>query len=328
MFELVFLGTSASAPSEYRGLSSVALLAGEDRFLVDCGEGTQRQILRSGIGFKRLNRMFLTHPHLDHLLGIGGIVSTYVRWDAIPSIHIWGSSQTLERVHSLIYDVVLRHQTSPIPIYLNEVRGTSVVYENKHFTISAFPVVHRGKGCFGYVLQERTHRPFLADKAQALGVPPTAERAKLVRGETVTLANGQTITPDMVLGEAIHGTKIVFTGDVADIEPIREVVQGADALVIEATFAERDREMARAYGHITARQASQLALETGVKGLLLTHISRRYGEREMIQEARNVFPNAFVVRDLDRFRVGRSTPLEKVLERHEPEESDEEGSLY
>lgn len=313
MFDIVFLGTSASAPSVYRGLSSAAVLAGEDRFLVDCGEGTQRQILRSGIGFKRLNRLLFTHQHLDHILGIGGLISTYTRWEAIADVHIWASTPTLERIRALIYEVVLRGQTSPIPINLNVVDTPGVVYAHKDFVVSAFPVQHRGRGCFGYVFQERNHRPFLAEQAAALGVPQGSERSSLVRGEAVTLADGRVITPEMVLGDEVKGTKIVFTGDTAQTDNLREVVRDADALVIEATFVQRDHDLAQRFGHITATQAAQLALETNVKGLLLTHISRRYGEREVIAEARAIFPEAHVVRDLDHFRVGRSAPLHKIV---------------
>jgi ribonuclease Z len=329
MFDIVFLGTSASAPSVHRGLSAAAVLAGEDRFLVDCGEGTQRQILRSGIGFKRLNRILLTHQHLDHILGVGGLVSTYTRWEAIRDIHIWASAPAMERVRALIYDVVLRHQTAPIPIHLNEIERPGLIYEHRDYTITAFSVVHRGRGCYGYVFQERDHHPFLAEQAQALGVPFGPERRLLVNGQSVTLEDGRVITPDMVLGPRIRGAKVVFTGDTAHTDYLRDVVAEADALVIEATFLERDRDMAASFGHITAAQAASLARETGVKGLLLTHVSRRYGEREVIAEARSIYPDAYVVRDLDHFRVGRSRPLEKVAdEPHQEEEDLHSDQLY
>jgi ribonuclease Z len=237
----------------------------------------------------------------------------------------------MERVRALIYEVVLRNQTSPIPINLNEIERGGLLYQHKDFTVSAFPVVHRGRGCYGFVFQERDHRPFLNDQAQSLGVPFGPERSQLVRGESITLADGRTITPEMVLGETIKGTKLVFTGDVAQVENLREVVKDADALVIEATFVERDRDMAASYGHITAAQAARLAVESNVKGLLLTHISRRYGEKEMMAEARAIFPSAFVVRDLDHYRVGRTTPLTKIEKDKEPvvaEDELDEGGLY
>lgn len=311
MFELIFLGTSASAPSIHRGLSATAVLAGQYRFLVDCGEGTQRQLLRSGIGFKRLNRILLTHAHLDHILGLGGLISTLTRWESMDDLHIWGSAATLERVEALIYDVVLRHEKPPIPIYLNEVAPGDVIFECKDFTIRAFAVQHRGRGCLGYAFEECTHYPFQVEKAEALGVPPGPERGALVRGESVTLADGRVITPEMVLGQAQEGTRIVFTGDTARTDNLRDVVSGADVLVTEATFLHEDQAMARQFGHITAAQAAYLALEQHVRYLLLNHVSRRYRERDIINEAVAIFPNTIVVRDLNHFAIRRGQALEK-----------------
>ena len=178
MFEVVFLGTSASAPSVHRGLSSLAVLAGEHRFLVDCGEGTQRQILRSGIGFKRLNRILLTHPHLDHILGLGGLVSTFAHWENIEEMEIWGGRATLDRVSALLFGVVLDYERLPITIHLREL-SPGVFFTGKNFSLSTFPVTHRGPGCFGFSFQENTHRPFLAEKAEAwLTIWSKASRAR------------------------------------------------------------------------------------------------------------------------------------------------------
>lgn len=311
MFEIVFLGTSASAPSIYRGLSSQAILAGEYRFLIDCGEGTQRQILRSGIGFKRLNRILLTHSHLDHILGLGGLISTFARWEDINEIEIWGGASTLRRVEKLLFDVVLEIERLPVEIHLHELQpGT--FFETKDFTVTAFPVTHRGPGCFGFVFQEHTRRPFLAEKAEALGIPAGPERAQLVRGESITLDDERVITPDMVLGDEITGAKLVHIGDVGRTDNIRPYVQDADVLVIEATFLDSEDAVANNFGHLTARQAATFARDNGVQSLLLTHISRRYREGDVIAEARGVFPGAYVVRDLDHYRVRRGEPVEKV----------------
>ena len=312
MFDIVFLGTSASAPSIYRGLSSQAILAGEDRFLVDCGEGTQRQILRSGIGFKKLNRILLTHSHLDHILGLGGLVSTFTRWESMEDLHIWGGEHTLSRVHTLLFDVVLAGQTPPIPIYLHKVDGAITIYESKAFSVKAFPVTHRGQGCFGYIFQENSHRPFLVDKANELGVPNGPERGLLVKGETITLKDGTVVTPDMVLGEEIVGTKVCITGDIARTDNIREYVADADVLITEATFLDSERDEANSFGHITAKQAGELAKEVNIKHLLLTHVSRRYREFEVIKEAQATFSDSIVVRDLDYFSIRRGQALEKV----------------
>lgn len=312
MFDIVFLGTSASAPSIYRGLSSQAILAGEDRFLVDCGEGTQRQILRSGIGFKKLNRILLTHAHLDHILGLGGLVSTFTRWESMDELHIHGGEHTLERVKALLFGVVLAGQNPPIPIHMNVITEAMLIYEGKNFTVSAFPVTHRGRGCFGYTFQERNHRPFLSEKAEALGVPIGPERGRLVHGETVTLEDGTVIAPDMVLGEEIPGVKVCITGDIARTDNIREYVADADVLITESTFLDTEREEARNFGHITAKQAGELAKEVNIKHLLLTHVSRRYREFEVIKEAHATFSNSIVVRDLDHFSIRRGQSLEKV----------------
>jgi ribonuclease Z len=323
MFEIVFFGTSASAPSIHRGLSSQAVLAGEYRFLVDCGEGTQRQILRSGIGFKRLNRILLTHGHLDHILGLGGLVSTFARWESIEELEIWGGKATLDRVNTLLFGVVLGFEKLPVQIHLLDLKP-GVIVETKEFTVSAFPVSHRGSGNFGFIFQERDRRPFLAEKAQALGVPAGPERSLLVKGEAVTLADGRVIAPDMVLGEEIRGVKMVYVGDTARTDNLREFVADADTLVIEATFLESETEEARAFGHITAKEAATLALEMGVRWLILTHVSRRYREADVIDEARRVFPNTHVARDFDHYAVRRDG-LEKLLPENRRPQKEEEG---
>ncbi len=311
MFELVFLGTSASAPSIHRGLSSLAILAGEHRFLLDCGEGTQRQILRSGIGFKRLNRILLTHPHLDHILGLGGLISTFARWENIEEMEIWGGKATLDRVSALLFGVVLDYERLPMALHLRELLP-GIFFDTKDFTISAFPVTHRGPGCFGFCLQEKTRHPFLLEKAEALGVPAGPERGLLVKGETITLADDRVITPEMVLGEEIPGVKLVCIGDTGRTDNLRQQVADADALVIEATFLEQDADAARAFGHLTAQQAATLARDTGVKTLILNHVSRRYRERDIIDEARRVFPETYVARDMDHYMIRRGKPVQKT----------------
>jgi ribonuclease Z len=310
MFEVVFLGTSASAPSIHRGLPGQVVLAGEHRFLLDCGEGTQRQILRSGVGFKRLNRILLTHGHLDHILGLGGLVSTFAHWENIEDMEIYGGKATLDRVQALLFGVVLDYERLPIEIHLIDLKP-GIFFEGKDFTVEAFPVTHRGQGNFGYIFKENDRRPFLTEKAEELGVPAGPERSLLVKGEAVILADGRTIQPDMVLGEEIRGVKLVHIGDVGRTDNIRDFVAGADALVIEATFLDEDRDAAQAFGHLTAKQSAILALEAGVKTLLLTHLSRRYRERDVIDEARRIFPSTYVARDLDHFIIRRDRPVDK-----------------
>jgi ribonuclease Z len=304
MIELVFLGTSASAPSIHRGLSAQVVLYKEHRFLVDCGEGTQRQILHSGLGFKRLNRVLLTHGHLDHILGLGGLVSTFARWEAIDRLEIYGGRWALERVRDLIQRVVLREAMPPMELVYVEIEAGTVM-EDEDFEVIAFPVQHRGPGCFGFLFREKPRRPFLVEKAEALGVPPGPERRRLVAGEPVTLPDGRQIRPDQVLGPPRRGACLAHVGDTARTDGLVEAVRDADLLVIEATYLQQEADMARQYGHLTALQAATLAREANVRRLVLTHISRRYREWEVLEEARRAFPETEIAHDFDHLQITR-----------------------
>ena len=302
MFELVFLGTSASAPSVHRGLSSAMVLHKEYRFLIDCGEGTQRQLLKSGLGFRRLDKVLLTHGHLDHILGLGGLVSTFSRWEAIDELEIWGGSWTLDRVEDLIYGVVLRGAHVPLKIEFYEIEP-GLLMEDDTFALRAFPVSHRGADCFGFNFEEKSRRPFLVEKAEALGVPAGPERKQLVQGQAIRLDDGRVIQPEDVLGEWQPGAKLVFVGDAGRTDDLVDEARDADALVIEATYLHEEQELAHEFGHLTARQAAELAHQAGVNQLILTHLSRRNRERDVLAEAQAIFPDTVVARDFDRFRV-------------------------
>jgi ribonuclease Z len=302
MFEIVFLGTSASAPSVHRGLSAQVVMHKQYRFLVDCGEGTQRQILQSGIGFKRLDKILITHGHLDHILGLAGLLSTFARWEAIDRLEIWAGKWALERIHDLLYGVVLRGARPPLKIELVEIKP-GVQLEDETFEVSAFPVSHRGADCFGFVFQEKARRQFLAEAAAALGIPAGPERRELVAGRPVTLADGRTIQPEAVLGPLIAGARLVHVGDAGRTDNLLEVCREADGLIIEATYLDVEADLAREFSHLTARQAATLARQAGVKQLFLTHISRRYRERDVLEEAQAVFPGAVVARDFDQYKV-------------------------
>jgi len=269
---------------------------------VDCGEGTQRQILQSGKGFKRLTRALITHGHLDHILGLGGLLSTFMRWEAIEEFEIYASRGTLERIRALLYDVVLRGKKTPMPLRLIETQP-GVIFDAEDFTVTAFPVTHRGADSLGYIFEEKSRRPFLAEKADALGVPFGPERKALVNGEAITLPDGKRITPDEVLGDWEKGSKLVVVGDTGRTDNLLEVCKDADAVVIESTYLDEEAEMAGQFSHLTAKMGAELAKKAGVKKLILTHLSRRYRGRDVLAEAQTVFQNTVVARDFDTFVI-------------------------
>lgn len=302
MFELTFLGTAASAPLPKRGLSSAIVAHDEYRFMVDCGEGTQRQLLSSGLGFRRLEHILLTHPHLDHVLGLGGMLSTLGQWETLDRMAIYGGKTTLDKVEDLMYRVVFRGGRPPIHIDLVEIKP-GVILKGEDFDVVAFSVRHRGPDCFGFVFQEHSRRPFLNEVATELGVPQGPERKDLVKGIPITLSDGQVIQPEDVLGEVQDGAKLVMTGDVGETAGLEPIARNAHALVTEATYLDADLEIAKQNSHITAGQAARLAGDANVKQLILTHISGRYRERDIEAEAKATFANTVVARDFDAFKI-------------------------
>jgi ribonuclease Z len=302
LFEIIFLGTSASAPSAHRGLPAQIIKFNEHRFLVDCGEGTQRQILKSGLGFRKLNRLLITHGHLDHILGIGGLISTFLRWEAMDKLEIYAGKSALERIHDLIFGVVIRNVKPPFPIELIPVQQGEIINE-PGLTISAFPVNHRGPDCFGFSFQEAGKRPFLPERAEKLNIPNGPWRRDLVNGLDATMPDGRVVKADEVLGEFQEGTKLVVVGDTGDTESLLPYCLNANGLVIEGTYLESEKDMAREFAHLTAKQAAELAVMAKVDKLFLNHISRRYREKDVAHEAQAVFPDSVVARDLDTYQI-------------------------
>jgi ribonuclease Z len=191
-----------------------------------------------------------------------------------------------------------------VELYFREITP-GIIFDSDDFTVTAFPVSHRGADCFGYRFDEKPRRPFLPDKAEDLQIPPGPWRSDLVSGSQVTLPDGRVIHPDQVLGPERPGTSLVHVGDAGRVDNLLQHVSGADALSIEATYLEDDAEMARRFGHLTAYQAARLGFEAGVGHLILTHISRRYRERDVLSEARAVFPNTRIARDFDSYQIKR-----------------------
>jgi len=304
--DVVFLGTAGSAPTAQRAPTAVLIRRGGEKLLVDCGEGTQRQLLRSDVGLVDFEEVFVSHYHADHYLGLPGMLKTFaLRGRELP-LTVYGPPGlrdlfgALRRVFGrLTYE-----------LELVELRAGDVLHRDG-YDLVAFPVDH-GVSAVGYALVEEP-RPgrFDVETAEALGVPVGPERGALQRGETVTLTDGRVVTPDDVLGPPRPGRKVVLAGDTAPAASVVEVAAGADLLVHEATFCEDERERAAETLHSTAAQAAEVARTAGVAMLALTHISNRYFGPDVEEEARAVFPEAVVPRDFDLVEVPfaeRGTP--------------------
>ena len=292
--DVVFLGTSGSAPTAQRAAAAVLIRRGGDRLLVDCAEGTQRQLLRSDVGLAELREVFITHYHADHYLGLPGMLKTFaLRGREIP-LTVYGPPGLRDLIGALrrVFGRL------PYPLELIELRPGDGV-ERDGYVIETFGV-HHGVAAVGYALLEEG-RPgrFDVEVADRLGVPDGPARGALQRGEQVTLADGSVVTPDMVLGEPRRGRKVVIAGDTAPAESVVGAASGADVLVHEATFCADELERAQETLHSTAVGAAGVAKKAGVELLALTHLSGRYGGREVEEEARAVFPNTVVPRDFD-----------------------------
>jgi ribonuclease Z len=305
--DIVFLGTSASAPTAQRAPAALLVRRGGDKLLFDCAEGTQRQLMRSTLGLPDLEEIFLTHFHADHYLGLPGMLKTFsLRQRELP-LTIYGPAGLRDLYKSLGRIV----GKLSYPVELEEVRPGEAL-ERDDYRILVFPV-HHGVSAVGYAVAE-DERPgeFDAAAADVLGIPFGPERGALQRGESVTLDDGKVLTPDAVLGPPRPGRRIVIPGDTAPVETVRVLSEGADVLIHEATFLEDERDRAADTLHSTALQAAELARDAGVRLLALTHVSPRYFGAELAREAREVFPATVVPKDFDVIEV-------PFAERGEPE---------
>jgi ribonuclease Z len=299
MFDLVFLGTAAAVPSAERGLPALLVAKGSSRFLIDCGEGTQRQLMRADLGFRGLAHVLLTHAHLDHLLGLAGLLATFALYRVDGTIEIIGSGETLAFVGRYLADTIGPESDDG---YRLRAISPGPVLVRQGWRLDAFAVAHRGTESLGYRFQEEPRHPLISERLDALGVPAGPERALLAQGRSVALADGRHIVPEMVHGAPVPGAALAIVGDTEDIAGLVEPVRG-DALVIEATFLERDAALALARGHLTAVAAARLARDAEIGELLLTHISGRYRPEEILTEAARHFANVRVVADFDRISV-------------------------
>lgn len=293
MIRVTFLGTAASRPTVGRNVSGIAVQREGDLMLFDCGEGTQRQMMRFGTGFG-IQSIFLTHLHADHFLGIIGLLRTMGLQGREEALHLFGpvGSEGLLREAAL-----LGVDRIPFPVSIREMRpGDSVPYGE--YGVEAFQVRH-GTSAVGYALREHPRLGrFDVDRALALGIPEGPLFGLLHRGEAVKLGD-RVVQPSEVVGEPRPGRLVVYTGDTRPGETTAELARGAELLIHEATFTEDEAERAHETFHSTARGAALLAREAGVDRLILTHVSARYADNAspLLLEAQSVFPRTAVAYD-------------------------------
>lgn len=304
--EVLFLGTSGAVPTPERGLSATLIKRGGDRLLVDCGEGTQRQLMRAGVGINQISAILLTHMHADHYLGLPGLLKTWDLWGRTEPVTIYGP-KGVSSIMSLLQRIIGH---TDYTVTVNEVPPETVIRRDD-FELKSLKTDHK-VASIGWALVE-DDRPgrFDVETAKALGVKPGPDFGKLQRGETVAGASGP-VTPDMVLGPARAGRKVVVTGDTRPCPAVLEAAHDADVLVHDSTFTLEAADRAIETYHSTSTEAAELAKAAGVRMLALTHISFRHAPREVLAEARAVIPNVVLPHDLDRIEVPfgeRGTPV-------------------
>ena len=290
---LFFLGTAGSVPSARRGLPAVLVRRGGDRLLFDCGEGTQRQLLRS-VGLVDLDTVFISHFHADHWLGLPGMLKSFALRERSEPLTVYGPSGLRE----LMGAMRVVYGRLPYELEIVELEPAQTV-AREGFLIAAVPVRHKAESCLGYALVEEPRPGHLdARLAQELGVSPGPDFGRLQRGETVA-----GVRPEQVMGAAREGRKIVISGDTAPCEALALAAHQADVLVHDATFADEEGDRARQTLHSTARQAAELARDAEVRLLALTHVSSRYAGGELRDQARAVFAATELPRDFDTIEV-------------------------
>ena len=293
--EITFLGTASAVHSKERNHPSIALKAFGDVFLFDCGEGTQRQLLFTQVSPMKISKIFLTHFHGDHILGLPGLLQSMSLHGRENKLTIYGP-RGLDELKSPIYR--LSYSSIDFPIEFIEI-DSGIIEETEEYIIKAQSVKHNVPA-LAYYIEEKKKPRFLREKAIELGVPVGPAFGKLHNGEEVEV-DGRIIKPEQVLGPERKGIKITYSGDTRPCEEMIMFAKDSTILIHESTFIQNEAQNALDYGHSTAQDAAFIARESGSKELILTHISTRYGEEYaqiMLKEAKEVFENTRIARDL------------------------------
>lgn len=301
--EAFVLGCGGMMPLPYRHLTSVLLRRKGDLFLFDCGEGTQVSLKRLNLKWKKIDAIFISHTHADHVTGLPGILMLNSQVERTEPLYIYGPPKVKEYVETSrsVLDMYINY-----PIVVKEIKAPCVVHEGDGFYVRAFPLEHT-KTCVGYTLEE-LDRPgaFNPEKAMALGIKPGPLFGKLQRGEEITLENGKIVRPSDVMGEKRSGRKFSFVTDTLYLPSIAKEVQGSDLLICEGMFADDCADQAKEKKHMTSRQAGIIARDSHSKRMAMIHYSPRYTDKELpllLKQAQEVYPNAELTRDRMVFEI-------------------------
>jgi len=292
---VVFLGTAASIPTDARSLPSMAVKRKNEVLLFDCGEGAQRQMIRARVGFHKKMKVFVSHMHGDHVLGLPGLLQTMSLLDRRQKLEVYGPvglKAFVEAIEQTVQFVLT------FPVEIHEVEDEGIVCEEKEYYVHAVRANHVIPS-FSYALVEKP-RPgrFNPKRAKALGVAEGPLWSKLQHGETVKIKGGKLIKPEQVLGPLRQGIKIAYSGDTRPTKSLVKLAEGADLLIHEATLADDLLERALEDGHSTPSQAAKTAKKAKVKRLVLTHVSSRYRDAQpLLEQARKIFQNTGVAED-------------------------------
>jgi ribonuclease Z len=302
MLSVTFLGTSAARPTVERNVSALSLQREGETLLFECGEGTQRQMMRYGVSFA-LAEIFFTHFHADHFLGVIGLVRTLGLQDRTEPLRLYGPRGAKKVLET---SLTLGIERVPFEVEITEVKPGMVLRERgavsgerDGYEIRVFGTEHGGSSV-GYAVREHERRGrFDPDKARAAGIPEGPLWGKLTKGEPIDLPDGRRLTADGFVGPKRPGRLVVITGDTRPCASVVDAAQGADLLIHEATFGEEEKDRAKETGHSTAKEAAQVALAAKAKKLVLSHVSARYSisAEELVKEAREVFRETVVARD-------------------------------
>jgi len=290
-----FLGTAASRPTVERNVASLAVMREGETLLFDCGEGTQRQMMRYHVSFAVAD-VFFTHMHADHVIGIIGLMRTMALQGRTDALRLWGprgATRVLRRAEQFGF------YRLGFPVEILEMSADEPL-RRSGYQVIPFAVDHRGSASLGYAIVEETRKGrFNPELARELGIPEGPLWGQIHRGLPVTLPDGRTIEPSVLVGAPRPGRRLVITGDTRPCATTTEAARNADLLIHEATFGDEEAERAAETGHSTAREAALVARVAEVRRLVLTHFSARYSHdaSDLEREAKQVFANTLIARD-------------------------------